>query len=177
MKNPKNRLLPLSVVPVAVLLIVASLTAQSADKAADRDSTAGQMPATSQSPQDSLFAALNAQYQIVKPILGNSCFDCHSRFTVYPWYHKLPLVKSLLDNDIKEARKFLDLSDDFPFKGKGPLDGLLEDIKSEIQDGGMPLWSYRLMHWGKLIEGAKRDSLFRWIDGSLEVIKQQSPAR
>jgi hypothetical protein len=46
----------------------------------------------------------------------------------------------------------------------------LGDIKEKIEEDEMPLLSYRMMHWGRLIEGARRDSVFEWIDTSLALI-------
>ena len=55
---------------------------------------------------------INERYvKNVKPIFVKSCFDCHSSQTRYPWYHSLPLIKSLLDNDIAEGKKHLNMSD------------------------------------------------------------------
>ncbi|HKK21740.1 MAG TPA: heme-binding domain-containing protein [candidate division Zixibacteria bacterium] len=116
--------------------------------------------------QDSVFAIINQNYQAVRPIFEHSCFNCHSKFTDYPWYHKLPLVKSLIDSDIKEARHHVDMSDDFPFGGEHVPLVTLRHIKREIEEADMPPWDYRLMHWGTKIEGEKQDSVFQWIDTS-----------
>ena len=114
--------------------------------------------------KDSVFALINQRYQSVKPILENSCFDCHSQSTDYPWYHNVPLIEGMMDDHIAEGVKHLDMSQDFPFAGKEDGLKLLGEIKEEIEEEEMPLFSYRLLHWGKLIEGEKRDSLFAWID-------------
>ncbi len=114
--------------------------------------------------KDSIFSNINQEYQAIKPILQKSCFDCHSQFTEYPWYHKLPIIGGMLDDHVKEGLEHLNLTNDFPFTGKESLPELLEDMKEEIAEGEMPLWSYRLMHWGTLIEGAQRDSVLGWID-------------
>ncbi|UCE25597.1 MAG: heme-binding domain-containing protein [Candidatus Zixiibacteriota bacterium] len=120
--------------------------------------------------QDSVFALINLMYRPVRPILRHSCFDCHSDSTEYPWYHKLPLIKGMIDDHISEAREHLDLTHDFPFSGKGSSLELLEEIKHEIEEEKMPLLSYRLLHWGTLIEGGQRDSLFAWIDSTAAIL-------
>jgi len=127
---------------------------------------------TTQQIQDSVYTQINKDYQSVRHIFENSCFDCHSTFTKYPWYYKLPGIKGLIDDDIKEASKQMDLSNDFPFGGKYPSTEILKDIKEEIENDDMPLFSYRMMHWGKLIEDKRRDSVFQWIDKSMELLKQ-----
>lgn len=120
---------------------------------------------------DMAYAKVNSRFEEVRPIFEKSCFDCHSKFTDYPWYHSLPLVKGFLDGHIKEAREHLDMSDDFPFGGHASQLEQLQEIKNEIEEGGMPPWSYRIMHWGLMIENERRDSVFRWIDESLTQIE------
>lgn len=122
--------------------------------------------------QDSVFSIINDRYQEIKPIFQHSCFDCHSDNTDYPWYHKLPVIKGILDEHIAEGREYLDFSHDFPFSGKdSPLE-LLSEIKNEIEEDEMPLLSYRILHWGKLIEGARRDSVFQWIDSATSMLSE-----
>lgn len=122
--------------------------------------------------QDSLFAQINIEYLKIKPIFQKKCFDCHSRFTDYPWYHKLPGVAYMMDEHIKDGLKHLDFSDDFPFKGRGNILEVLSELKEQIKDKNMPLWSYRLLHWGFTIDDEQQDSVFLWIDSSMNQIKQ-----
>ncbi len=120
--------------------------------------------------QDSVFALINESFESIKPIFEHSCFDCHTDATDYPWYHALPLIKGMMDDHIAEGREKLDMSNGFPFSGKGNTLELLEEIKEEIENGDMPLLSYRLLHWGTLIGGDKRDSVFQWIDSSTNLL-------
>lgn len=120
--------------------------------------------------KDSVFAMVNEMYQPVKPILQKSCFDCHSQSTCYPWYYKLPLIKGMIDDDIRKARERLDMSHDFPFSGRVNSLKLLTEIREEVEHGEMPLLSYRLLHWGTLIEGERQDSLFAWIDTTTAIL-------
>ena len=122
--------------------------------------------------QDSVYATINNNYQTVRHIFRKSCFDCHSDATKYPWYHVLPFIGGMIDDDIKEAKEHLDLSNDFPFGGRATQIERLREIREEIADGDMPILSYRFMHWGLLIEGKKQDSVFLWIDESIRLLKQ-----
>lgn len=120
---------------------------------------------------DSIYAVINSNYQAVKPIFVKSCFDCHSTKTDYPWYHSLPIIGGMIDDHVKDGLKHLDLTNDFPFKSKENLEEIMEEIKEEIEKNDMPLFSYRLMHWGTAVEGAQQDSVFQWIDNSLLMIE------
>lgn len=149
-----------------VLLAMMGVLFGLAIQAEDESESTATAPAATQSVRQ-VYQAINADLQTIKPILKRSCFDCHTRFTDYPWYHKLPLISSMLDDHIKEGREHLDMSDGFPFTGKEAPDELLVDMKHQIEEGEMPLWSYRLVHWGTSIEGERRDSVFAWIDSTL----------
>ena len=122
--------------------------------------------------QDSVYATINNNYQTVRHLFKKSCFDCHTDSTKYPWYHVLPFVGGMIDDDTKEAKEHLDMSNDFPFGGHATQIKQLEEIREEIEDGDMTILSYRLMHWGRVIEGKSQDSLFLWIDESIEMLKQ-----
>ncbi len=116
------------------------------------------------------YATIQTQFQTVKPLFEKGCFDCHSANTHYPWYHSLPLIKSLIDSDIRGARKHVDFTDGFPFKGHArPADDLL-DIRGELVDGDMPPWNYRLMHWNAKPSPAELDTMVTWIDSSLRLL-------
>lgn len=119
---------------------------------------------------DSAYATINAGFKSLDRIFSKGCFDCHSDKTVYPWYHKLPLIKSMIDDDIKGARRHVDMSKGFPFSGHGTPPNDLAAIESEIEGGDMPPALYRLMHWSAKPNDAERDSIFQWIDSSLKIL-------
>lgn len=121
---------------------------------------------------DSVYALIAESYKTVEPMLKNSCFDCHTTQTVFPWYHSLPLIGGWMDGHLEEAREHLDLDKGFPFGGHATQLEQLAEIKKVVGEGEMPIFSYRIMHWGKLIEGEKQDTLFDWISASQNAIKQ-----
>ncbi len=122
--------------------------------------------------QDSLYAQINQSFQTVKPMLEASCYDCHSANTNEPWYFNIPGVNSLLTSHVKEAREHLDFTNGFPFKSKESQRAILHELKEEVEEGEMPLLSYRLMHWGLLIENEQQDSLFQWIDETILLLDE-----
>lgn len=121
---------------------------------------------------DSVYTSLSGTYLGIEPILKKSCYDCHSDQTHYPWYYRIPGIRGMIDNDIREAREHLDCSRGFPFGGHASQEEQLEEIREEIEEGAMPLRPYRLTHWNTLIEGTARDSVFQWIDSSLAAIRR-----
>ncbi|GEM_PF-576908 len=117
--------------------------------------------------QVGILGAINENYlKTVKPIFQKSCFDCHSSQTQFPWYHSLPFVKRLLDSDVQEAKKHLDLSHDFPFEGHGTPQEDLEAIGKSIRKGTMPPFRYRMMHWGSGVSKSDQDAILKWVEES-----------
>ena len=134
------------------------------------DSSMAERVDTQLTALESAYEVIAAGFEQLQPIFRKGCYDCHTDQTDYPWYHSLPLIKGLIDEDIKEAREHLDMSNGFPFESHAlPADDLAE-IKEEIEDGGMPPSLYRLMHWSAKPSEAEQDSLFQWIDNSLKLL-------
>jgi hypothetical protein len=119
---------------------------------------------------DSVYAEIQREYVAVRPIFKEGCYDCHSTETVYPWYHKLPLIKGMIDSDIRKARKHLDFTNGFPFKGHTNQADNLLGIRDELEEGEMPPLLYRMMHWSAKPSDTQRDSIFAWIDQSLRLL-------
>lgn len=125
--------------------------------------------------EDTVTNLVNEEYRTVEPIIRSSCYNCHSAHTDYPWYYRLPFASDMIDDHIKEGREHLDFTDGFPFTGSADQIKLLREIREEIADGQMPPLSYRLMHWGSKIEGEERDSVFTWIQRTIELLEGRSP--
>ena len=106
----------------------------------------------------------------VKSILQRSCFDCHSQSPNLPWYHSLPLVRDLLESDMKEAKIHLDFSNDFPFKGHGSPMEDLKAIGETIEDKSMPPFRYKIMHWNSGLSEEERKTVLKWIDESQAIL-------
>jgi hypothetical protein len=99
----------------------------------------------------------------VKPIFVKKCFDCHSSTTNYPWYYRLPFAKGMIDQDVTEAKKHLDMSNGFPFKGHGTLEEDLEAIAKSINEKTMPPLRYRILHPGAIISEQEKTVITQWI--------------
>jgi hypothetical protein len=169
-----NRIAVLVVTLVFVGLFFGSpiLSRDGAGKGSGEYSSAGSN-STDSAAVDSVYGIIRHGFFRIENIFAKGCYDCHTDKTRFPWYHSLPLVKQFMDNHIKEARKHLDMSDGFPFgKNKTPAVQAekLRRIKEEVQQGDMPLLSYRIMHWDAAPSDAEKDSLFGWIDHSLKLL-------
>lgn len=119
---------------------------------------------------DTVYAGIQSGFTALEPIWIKACYDCHSDRTRYPWYYKLPLVRGLIDGDIQQAREELDMSGGFPFKStRRPVDDLRK-LRDEIAEGAMPPWNYKLMHWSAGLSDEEKQSVYDWVDSSLQTL-------
>lgn len=89
-------------------------------------------------------------------ILENSCFDCHSGNTKYPWYTFVQPFGWWMDSHIASGRSELDFDKIQNYSARRKL-GKLKSIRSAIEDGTMPLGSYTFVHRkAKLSENDKK---------------------
>lgn len=107
----------------------------------------------------------------IQRILKNSCYDCHSNNTNYPWYNKIQPASWLLENHIKEGKKELNFSE-FGTYSKRKQKSKLKSVISQIKDDEMPLYSYTLIHKdAKLSERNKKD-LIDWLSKQKDSIEK-----
>ena len=82
-----------------------------------------------------------------------ACFDCHSNETVWPWYAYVAPISLRVADHVEEGRHVLNFSAwDQPNKDFG-------DIKEELNEGGMPLSDYLLMHSEAKLTAAEKEQL------------------
>jgi cytochrome c len=81
-----------------------------------------------------------------KAILVTKCADCHSSETRWPVYARIAPGSWLIERDIIEARKKMDLSrwEEMPAEKQ---DVLTAKIFEEAKSGDMPPLQYQLLHW------------------------------
>ncbi|OGQ36731.1 MAG: hypothetical protein A3F16_00410 [Deltaproteobacteria bacterium RIFCSPHIGHO2_12_FULL_43_9] len=117
------------------------------------------------------FMQINEEYKrSVKTIFQRSCFDCHSQQTMHPWYHKLPGIKQLMDHDVREGKKHLDVTHDFPFHGHGSPEEDLDAIKKVISDDTMPPLRYKIMHPENRLSEEDKGAIIEWANISRKSI-------
>jgi hypothetical protein len=129
--------------------------------------TSDTLSSSQNTTMDSVYATIQSEFTALAPVFKKGCFDCHTTRTEFPWYYNVPIVKGMIDDDIAEARKHMDLSEGFPFGGHGkPVDDLVA-VRAVVVDGGMPPLSYRMMHWSAKPSESERDSIVAWLERGL----------
>jgi hypothetical protein len=105
----------------------------------------------------------------IEPIFARKCFDCHSAKTNYPWYYKAPGAKGAIDQDISRARRMLDMTGGFPFRGVGDNAERLSLLREVVTEGGMPPFLYRLAHPGSGLSKDDKALIIAWLDGTVDL--------
>ena len=102
-----------------------------------------------------------------KSILIAKCADCHSDETRWPVYSRVAPGSWLMERDIVEARKQMNLSnwDQIPADTQ---DVLIGKIIREAKSGDMPPLQYRALHWGAKLTPAEVATLSTMGNGEQE---------
>ena len=97
----------------------------------------------------------------VRAMLNAKCADCHSAQTRTPLYGRFAPVSWLLERDIMEARKHMDLSQWTTYTPE-EQDTLKSKMLQQAKTGAMPVMQYRMIHWSSRITPADIAALTNW---------------
>lgn len=82
----------------------------------------------------------------VHAVLKQSCYDCHSNHTEYPWYANIqPVGWWIQFSHVNDGKRHLNFSEYATYNEKRSK-RKFEEIADEVKEGGMPLSSYTMMH-------------------------------
>jgi hypothetical protein len=105
--------------------------------------------------------------ETVKKYITNSCFDCHSNQTRYPWYGRIAPVSWLLENHIREGKDHLNFSEWGNYSKRQQI-SLLGDICETVSDRSMPLKSYTLLHKDAELFDYEIEEICDWTERAAE---------
>ncbi len=97
----------------------------------------------------------------VKVILKQTCYDCHSNNTKYPWYNNIAPVSYWMAEHVKDGKKHLNFSDwqNYSVKKK---DHKLEEVIEMVEEGEMPLNEYTWTHDEAKLTETQRHAIIEW---------------
>ncbi|NNC49367.1 MAG: heme-binding domain-containing protein [Flaviramulus sp.] len=97
----------------------------------------------------------------VKIILKETCFDCHSDVTRYPWYNNITPVNYWLSDHIKHAKKHFNVSN---WEGNSVKrkDHKFEELIEMVEAKEMPLNSYTWTHSEAKLSDTQIKSVIDW---------------
>lgn len=96
-------------------------------------------------------------------LLKESCYDCHSSNTRYPWYSNIQPVAWFLESHIKKGKKELNFSD-FGNYSTRRQKSKLRAIINQISDNEMPLASYTFLHHGARLSTLEKKALMNYAE-------------
>ena len=108
--------------------------------------------------------AIEAHLQMtsqVATILDQSCNDCHSNKTRWPWYSHVAPVSWFVIDHVNHGRSHLNFSDWGRFERR-EAEEMLSSICREVQSGAMPLSSYTPLHPGSELTNDEIKVLCDW---------------
>lgn len=111
----------------------------------------------------------------VRQVLRSACDDCHSNYTVYPWYANVQPVASWLTHHVNEGKEELNFSEFALYRPRRQYHKL-EEVIEMINDRKMPLESYTLVHKDAILTAEERSLLTQWAQGILDTMKATYPA-
>lgn len=106
--------------------------------------------------------------------LKNSCYDCHSNNTRYPWYAEVQPVGWLLDNDIRTGKKNLNFSEFGAYRIRRQYIKF-EQIADQVSEEEMPLPNYTLIHKDAKLSPERRTRLVNWANAMRDSMKAMYP--
>jgi len=111
-------------------------------------------------PSKDLFAVVSAD-ETMKNRVMNSCYDCHSNTTEYPWYTYINPVGWWVKGHIKNGLKKLNFSEWAAYEiSKQKND--LKECAEVVEETRMPLLPYILTHSDAKMTKEERAALVTW---------------
>lgn len=98
----------------------------------------------------------------VKVILKETCYDCHSDYTRYPWYNNITPINYWLADHVDHGKEELNFSNWAEFSTK-KKDHKLEEIEELVVSKEMPLESYTITHSEAKLTDAQIQAVVDWV--------------
>lgn len=97
----------------------------------------------------------------IKAILKESCYDCHSNVTRYPWYNNITPVNYWMSEHVKNGKKHFNMSN---WEGSSvkKKDHKIEELIEMVEEKEMPLPSYTWTHTEAKLSDAQISDMLEW---------------
>jgi len=98
--------------------------------------------------------------QVAAILEQNGCYECHDAGAEKPFYSSLPVAGPMLDKHTTHGTRFIDLrAEDL----KNPSEVLLAMLEYTTQHDNMPIFEYKIAHWGCGYNKDEKSMLTKWI--------------
>lgn len=109
---------------------------------------------------DDILFITNASDEI-SSVLKESCYDCHSNKTKYPWYSNVAPISWAVQNHVVEGREHLNFSEWGSYSEEKKI-SIAEECAEEIEENEMPLKGYTIIHSGSDLTVSEKEMLIEW---------------
>jgi cytochrome c len=112
----------------------------------------------------------------VRATLESKCGDCHSDKTQYPIYSHIAPISWLIERDIREGRKSLNLSEWQSLSDEDRVNAMTR-IASEVNAGQMPPRNYAILHPSARLTPEDETLIYEWVKAERKRIRQATSHR
>ena len=116
------------------------------------------------------FLLVNNTQENISALLQESCYDCHSNNTEYPWYNKVQPVAWFLEDHINEGKEELNFNEWDAYSNRRK-NSKLKSIISQVKDDEMPLASYTLIHKDAKLSNSEKTLIIDYMKNVKETYK------
>ncbi|MFY0602827.1 MAG: heme-binding domain-containing protein [Flavobacteriaceae bacterium] len=124
---------------------------------------------------DAFFTETNPP-ENVKILLKETCFDCHSNSTKYPWYNNITPVNYWLAGHIDHGKEELNFSNWNTYSVKRK-EHKMEEVWEEVKKKKMPLDSYTWTHADANLTKEQIEVIVTWAKKTQQDYKAQLNAQ
>lgn len=101
----------------------------------------------------------------VLQILKTSCYDCHSNNSMYPWYTNIQPFSWWINRHINEGKESFNF-DEWEMYTSEEKNHILHEIEEQIEEGEMPLKSYKWIHRNAVLNQKQKSLIYDWVKGN-----------
>ena len=102
---------------------------------------------------------------VVRAVFDDSCKNCHSNQTVWPWYSYVAPFSWIVAHDVHAARRQMNFSEWAGYSEK-KREERLNGICEQVVNGDMPEGKYALIHRRARITEDERTAICQWVERS-----------
>lgn len=112
------------------------------------------------SPENDMLNSLAAPEKVAR-LMKNSCYDCHSDNTRYPWYSRVAPASWYLNRHIVLGKDALNFSEYDGLKDRKKI-GTLSSLCEVLESGSMPLKSFLIVHRDAVLSEEEITAICDW---------------
>lgn len=98
----------------------------------------------------------------LEKMVKNTCYDCHSNQTIWPWYSYVAPISWLIATHVNDGRDNVNLSEwgEYELEDRAHI---IKEMIEEIEEGEMPFPGYDKLHPDAKLSEEQKQALFKWL--------------